>query len=544
MRRVAWAAIVAGLASLGGGGCVGRAPRAPEARPVVPAGALLLPARVRRLTNAEYEATVQAVVGAPEPIAERLPPDVRQNGYTENAEQTVPPAWEASLDAVARDVAHRTVAERLDRLVPCAKSPSEGCAAELVDLLGRRAWRRPLDPRERTLLLAVFAEASAWQGHAPAWSASDGFAAGAEALLRALLESPSLLYLTELGRGGAPGAIVTLTPFETASLLSYTVRGAPPDEALVAAAASGAIVQPEVREEHARRLLALSDTRRHFRRFILEWLEVDGLGRAAKSPDLFPGYEEMKPLMLEETSAFADEVMVYAGGSVRALLDARFASVEPDMARFYGLKTWGTRASLAGTRRSGVLQQASFLAAHAHEDGTSPVKRGDFVLRKLLCVRVPRPAEVGIETVFPPPSRAKTTRERFAAHVDNPSCSGCHATLDALGDTFEAFDAIGRTRAVDNGKAVDTGAQAAIEGERLSFTDSLELSEWLATNPRVADCYLRQAFRYFTAQADPKVESALVGLARTVPPDKSNNLFEALIAYVRSDFFVEREVRP
>jgi hypothetical protein len=543
MRCAALAAIVAGLASLGSA-CAGRAPRSPEVRLALPAGTALLPARVRRLTNAEYEATVEAVVGAPEHVAERLPPDVRQDGFSENAAQTVPPAWQACLDAIARDVAHRTVAERLDRLEPCAKSPSESCARKLVDRLGRRAWRRPLDLRERTLLLRVFAEASAGPGRAPAWSAADGFAAGAEAVLRALLESPSLLYLTELGPGGPPGAIVTLTPFETASLLSYTLRGAPPDEPLLDAAASGTILRPDVREEQARRLLALSDTRRNFRRFILEWLEVDSLGNATKSPDLFPGYEDIRPLMLEETTAFADEVMVYRGGSVRALLDARFASVEPDMARFYGLKTWGARASLVGTRRSGILQQASFLAAHAHEDSTSPVKRGDFVLRKLLCIRVPRPAEVGIETVFPPPSRAKTTRERFAAHVANTSCSGCHATLDALGDTFEAFDAIGRTRAVDNGKAVDTRAQAEIDGTRVSFADSLELSEWLANNPLVADCYLRQAFRYFTAQSDPNVESALLGLVRASPPDKKDNLFEALIAYVRSDLFVEREVRP
>jgi hypothetical protein len=516
-------------------GCGRTVPRAPEVHSQGLAGTALLPARVRRLTNAEYEATLRAVVGAPENVADRLPPDVRQDGYSANADQTVPSAWEASVDAIARDVAHRTVTEGLGRLLPCAKSPSPACAAELVDLLGRRAWRRPLESSERARLLRAFAEASP--------PLPEGFSVGAEAVLTALLESPSLLYLTEFGPGGPPGSIVTLTPYETASLLSYTVRGGPPDEPLLDAAASGALSRPDVREEQARRLLSLSDTRQHFRRFILEWLEVDGLARTAKSVDLFPGYEDMKPLMLEETSAYVDEVMVYAGGSVRALLDSRFASVEPDMARFYGLKTWGVRASLAGTRRAGVLQQASFLAAHAHEDGTSPVKRGDFVLRKLLCVRIPRPAEVGIETVFPLPSRTKTTRERFASHVENSACVGCHATLDALGYTFEGFDAIGRVRATDNGKAIDSQTQAKIDGQSVSFADSFDLSEWLAKNPSVGDCYLRQAFRYFTAQSETKVESELATLARALSPDKQGNLFEALIAYVRSDFFILREVR-
>ena len=504
---------------------------APEAS----GGVVLLPARVRRLTNAEYERTISALVLAREDVADRLPPDVRQEGYTPNAEQTVPSAWGAGLDAIAREVAHRAVTQRLAALAPCAQSHAASCSADLVEALGRRAWRRPLEPAERSVLLAAF----------DVGAQSGGVAGGAEAVLTALLESPSLLYVTEIGSGGAsPGAIVTLTQYEIASLLSYTVRGGPPDDALMQAAASGTLLLPDVREQQARRLLALSDTRLHFRRFVLEWLEVDGLSRTAKSEDLFPDYEDAKERMLEETTAFADEVMVYARGSVRALLDARFASVDPDMARFYGLKTWGPRASLAGTRRAGVLQQASFLAAHAHEDVTSPVKRGDFVLRRLLCTRIPRPGEVGIETVFPPPSRAKTTRERFTSHSDNSACRGCHKQLDALGYTFESFDAIGASRTTDNGRPIDTGAHVDVGGEPASFGDSLDLAQWLARNPDVSDCYLRQAFRYFTAQSDPKVESELLALSRALPSRLGDDLFEGLIAYVRSDLFIKREVRP
>jgi Protein of unknown function (DUF1592)/Protein of unknown function (DUF1588)/Protein of unknown function (DUF1595)/Protein of unknown function (DUF1587) len=504
---------------------------------------VLLPARLRRLTNAEYERAVDAVVGAPERVADMLPPDVRQDGYTPNAAQSVPSAWQASVDAVARQVAHRAIAQHLDRLAPCAADATRAgaCAAELVETVGRRAWRRPLEPAEREMLLAAFEEAASSAGAGGA-----GFAAGAEAVMTALLESPSLLYLTELGPGGPParpGAVVTLTPYEIASLLSFTIRGGPPDEPLLQAAASGALLRPEAREEQARRLLGESDTRLHFREFVLEWLEVDGLSRTVKDDELFPTYEDVKPRMLDETTAFADEVMVYAGGSVAALLDARFASVDPPMARFYGLATWGARASLAGTRRAGVLQQASFLAAHAHEDGTSPVKRGDFVLRRLLCTRIPRPSEVGIETVFPPPSRAKTTRERFSAHSENPGCHACHERLDALGFTFEAFDATGAARSTDNGRPVETATRVELGDQTLAFRDSLDLTDWLATSPEVADCYARQAFRYFTAQADPRIESELDALVRDLPADRQGNLFEALIAYVRSDLFVLREVR-
>jgi hypothetical protein len=496
---------------------------------------ILLPARVRRLTNAEYERTISDLVGATEHVAGKLPPDVRQEGYSNNANQAVPSAWEGRLDAIARDVAHRAIAERFDALVPCARTGAPTCEAEWIAAIGRRAWRRPMAENERSLLVAAFDDAAKGDG---------GFASGAEAVLTALLESPSLLYVTELGSGGAEGAIVTLTPYEIASLLSYTVRGGPPDDALLAVAASGDLLSPDVREQQARRLLAVSDTRVHFRRFVLEWLEVDELADTTKDADLFPGYDDAKRRMLDETTAFADEVMVFAGGSLRALLDARFASVDPSMARFYGLATWGARASLSGTRRGGVLQQASFLSAHAHEDGTSPVKRGDFVLRRLLCDRLPRPAEVGIDTVFPPPSPTLTTRERFDAHTTDASCSGCHRKLDPLGYTFERFDATGASRSTDNGKPIDASARVELGGRALSFADSLELSEWLAHDPGAADCYMRQAFRYFTSQADARIESELLGLTRGLAPELRDNLFAALVAYVRSDLFVMREVRP
>jgi hypothetical protein len=532
-----WAAalgIAAGLASAAGCGPSSVAP--PPRLAAAPVHAHLLPARMRRLTNVEYEQTMSALLGAPVNVAERLPPEVRQEGYTSNAGQTVPSAWAARADALSREEVHRAVTERLDGLAPCTKSGASepACADRWITSTALHAWRRPPSTDEIAGLRAVFDGAA--EGRR--------FADGAEAVLVLLLESPSLLYLTELGDGGSPGTTLTLGPYEIASLLSYTVQGGPPDDALLDAAARGTLLSPDAREAQARRLLARSETRMHFRRFVLEWLEVDGLASTVRDAGTYPDYDRLKARMLEETSAFVDEAMVYGGGSLRALLDAGFASVDPSMARFYGLKTWGPRASLAGTRRAGVLQQASFLAAHAHEDGTSPVKRGDFVLRRLLCVRIPRPAEVGIETVFPPPEKTKTTRDRFAAHVADTACSSCHERIDPFGFTFEGFDAEGGVRTTENGHAIRTAGQVEVGGQERSFADSLELSRWLAQSPEAAQCYLRQAYRYFTSQSEPAIEDELLDLARARPPALRHNLFEALIAYVRSDLFVRREVRP
>ena len=532
MRRGAVALALHAL--FGASGCVDKPARTAAA---VSEPARPLPARVRRLTNLELERTVSALVGAPVELAARLPPDARQEDFTPNVDQGAPAQWATALDAVSRAIAAKTAHERLGTLVPCAAHapPADrACASELVTKLGRRAFRRPLDGAERTALLAAF-DAGAKDG--------GSFASGAELVLRALIESPNLLYLSELGDGGEPGTTVTLTPYEIASLLAYTVRGGPPDDELLARADDGSLLAPRVREHEARRLLGMKDTRHHFRRFVLEWLEVDELERTAKNATQHPEYDGLKSHMLAETSAFVDEVMAFEGASISSLLTAGFASVDPPLARFYGLSTWGARASLANTGRVGVLQQASFLAAHAHEDSTSPVKRGDFVMKKLLCREMPRPSELGIEVVIPGPSTALTTRERFSQHVTDASCRGCHEPLDAFGFPFETFDAAGRARATENGQRVNPVTETTVAGERVRFENSVELSRFLAGSASVKQCFARQAFRYFSAQHDPGVERSYLELRDALPDEQRGNLVEELVVYAKSDLFVKREVR-
>jgi Protein of unknown function (DUF1592)/Protein of unknown function (DUF1588)/Protein of unknown function (DUF1595)/Protein of unknown function (DUF1587) len=494
----------------------------------------LLPARVRRLSNLEYERSASELLGAPLEVANRLPPDVRQSGYTHNAEQVVSSEMLARLDLITRPLAHDAAAQRSAVLAPCGNTASSSCAAQVVATLGERAFRRPLREDEGRTLLAAFSAGSAEGG---------GFSGGLELLLRVLLVSPSFLYTTELGPGGARGDIVTLTAYEIASELSYTVRGGPPDAELLAAARTGALLSANERARQARRLIAESDTREQFRQFALEWLEVDGLEQTAKSSSVLADYDDLKPHMLDETRAFVDQVMVHHGASVQALLTAGFASVDPDMARFYGLHGYGPEASLAGSGRFGVLQQASFLAAHAHEDSSSPVKRGDFVLRRLLCEPVKRPGEVGIDIVLPAPTATHTTRDRFDAHTSNAACSSCHLQLDQLGFSFENFDGAGQLRSRENGQPVTTSAEIWKNGSSHRFADSRALSRYLAGEPAVSECFARQAFRYFTGATRPGAEQAFVTLARDLPSDASSNLLEELLAFVSSDLFVKRAVQ-
>ncbi len=517
--------------SLGCGALHTRGPSEPSLAPE----AKLLPARVRRLTNLEIERSLSALTGLDAKLATELPPDVRQEGYTPYANQAVSAAWATRYAALASELTSRAAQANASSLGSCQDAQNPKCRASVVADLGLRAFRRPLATDERATLEALLSEGAE---HA-------GFATGLAVLLRALVEAPSFLYLSELGQGGTPGARARLDDYEIASQLSYTLRGGPPDQPLLAAAGAGKLQSARERVSQARRLLGLPDTRYQFRRFALEWLEVDGLLQTAKSSKLFASYDALKPYMLAETENYVDEVMVSGGASVQSLLAGGFASVGPEMARFYGLSTYGPRASLAGTGRLGVLQQASFLAAHAHEDVTSPVKRGDFVMRKLLCEKVKRPAEIGLEVVMPPPSDTLSNRQRLTQHIADPSCAGCHSTLDAIGYTFEGFDAMGGAQSSDHGRPIESSVQVRLgqsSQAAVRLDSSAALTQALLQIPVISECFARHAFRYFSAQADPKVEASFLSLRQQLPAEQRDSLFDVLLAYVASDLFVLREV--
>ena len=78
-------------------------------------------------------------------------------------------------------------------------------------------------------------------------------------------------------------------------------------------------------------------------------------------------------------------------------------------------------------------------------------------------------------------ARVATMRERMSAHRANPVCAACHSMIDPAGFALEEFDAIGRSRTVDESfNALDTSG-ALPDGT--TFDGVAELREALVARP-------------------------------------------------------------
>jgi len=205
---------------------------------------------------------------------------------------------------------------------------------------------------------------------------------------------------------------------------------------------------------------------------------------------------------------------------------------------------------MPASERSGLLTQPGLLALLAGPDQSSPVRRGVFVLDKLMR-QPPPPPPMGAAITPPPPDPNATTRERFDAHFADPACAGCHRTIDAIGNGFEGYDAMGLKRTTENGKPVDTSGnilQARDASLLGGFTGVQELSQRLAGSRQVHDCLSSHLFRYALGRADGANDACSLQSAQKAFWDGKGRFQTLELAIVQSASFRTRappaEVTP
>ncbi|MFM7320680.1 MAG: DUF1592 domain-containing protein [Armatimonadota bacterium] len=344
----------------------------------------------------------------------------------------------------------------------------------------QRAWRRPLVPAERTEILATYERLRTAEklGHEEAIR---------DSVVRILL-SPRYLFRVDSAQVAPPrsgGAVLPLANHALASRLSYFLWSSLPDTELLALADKGELSRPEVLLAQARRMLKDPKARALAVEFGGNWLDFRRFEEHnAVDRERFPRFDDtLRSAMFEEPVRFLTDLF-QNNGSVLDILYGRHTFVNAPLARHYGLDApgatnarWVKVDDADKVGRGGVLPMGVFLTANASGLRTSPVKRGYWVVRRVLGERIPPPPPMVPELPKDETKMDRPLREMLAAHRNNPACSGCHARFDSYGLVFENFGPIGERRSTDmGGKPVDTRAPFAPGVER-SGMDGLR--SWL-----------------------------------------------------------------
>jgi hypothetical protein len=116
--------------------------------------------------------------------------------------------------------------------------------------------------------------------------------------------------------------------------------------------------------------------------------------------------------------------------------------------------------------RGGLLPMAVFLTKNAPGLRTSPVKRGNWVVKNVLGERIPPPPP-GVPQLPQDESKLELPlRETLARHRADASCASCHERIDSFGLVFEGFGPIGERREKDlAGRILETSATFPGGGE-------------------------------------------------------------------------------
>jgi len=335
-----------------------------------------------------------------------------------------------------------------------------------------RAYRRPLTQNERAGILTYYKQLRSQNRLSHEDAVRDSIVG--------VLMSPDFLYRFDLARTAAapksglskaamvkPFAAEALSDYSLASRLSYFLWSSMPDAELIKHAAAGDLHQPAVLKAQALRMLKDPRVSGLATEFTGNWLvfrqfETNNSVDRQRFPDFD---DDLREAMFQEPIHFMQDTITHEG-SMLDLLYGNYTFVNPPLARHYGMpavdgdvKTWVRVDNADKYGRGGILPMAVFMTLYSPGLRTSPVKRGNWVVQKVLGMKVPPPPPVVPEL---PSDESKTDlpiRAMLEQHHKNPFCAGCHQRFDSFGLVFEGYGPVGNARSTDMaGRPVDASA--------------------------------------------------------------------------------------
>jgi len=333
---------------------------------------------------------------------------------------------------------------------------------DVVRHFGGRLFRRPLSPDQ------VDRYAQLYRNFVENETPADAL----RITLKTMMMAPQFLYHIE--------PPTQLDPYSLASRLSYFLWRSTPDDALLEAAASGQLSDPQGLYQQVERMLADPKSKRFVEDFTDQWLRTDEVGVFVPDSNLYPEYDrQLEEAMVEETQGFMAE-MFYNDLPLSNLIDSDWTILNERLAEHYGIdgvegpEFRKVKLDKSETLRGGILTHASILTVTSNGTTTSPIVRGVWMLDYLLGTPVPPPPP-DVPVIEPDIRGATNIKEQLAAHRTIPQCASCHVKIDPFGIALENFDVIGGWR--ENYRALDSSSKGRrpelVEGQPVLSNDTI-----------------------------------------------------------------------
>jgi len=432
----------------------------------------------------------------------------------------------------AAAIAAQAVAN-LPAWAPCTPAPTgaaSDCGRRIVQEISAKAYRRPLSDSDLGELQALF----------DAGLAEKDFATGVEWFLTGLLQSPDFLY--ELVRPAAdelPGDVRPLSTYEYANRIAFLVWDGPPDTELTAAAASGELEDASLLQAQLSRMIQDPKFSRSISQFYSRWLNLHAFGELARDDE---GFNQQVVTSLA-TSLLLSATELYSSEhpNLSSLLSGDSYYMNDVLRQFYGVPGSGTEftpTALPSQSRRGILTHPALMALLARPAESFPIGRGLFVLRTVLCKKVPPPPPGFVIPQLPAVQGGVSTRQRLDMHVANPVCNSCHGSIDPAGFAFEDFDEVGRFRTVDQGVPIDSSGTLTVQSDvDGSFATGDDFLTKLASSADVKSCFVEKYldFALSREETDPSDACSIQRISESFVA--SGDLAELVVSIAMSDAF-------
>lgn len=341
---------------------------------------------------------------------------------------------------------------------------------EVLSRFLRRVWRRPVTSLELDQFMTLFAR------YRPEFTS---FEDAMVEVLATALATPEFLYLTQRSAADESKSATRLGDFEFANRLSIFLWSSIPDDELLRLAEQGNLREPAILNSQIQRMLADPRSGRFSQNFVEQWLGLDRMNSVTHVTD-----NSLKEAMIEEPVAFFEEVLKH-NHSIMDFIHSDYAVVNERLAAHYRIpKVYGPHFRKVPVtpqaNRGGLLASAAIMTMNSDGKDSHPLKRGVWMLKRILDDPPPPPPPNVPEVDLTDPEILKMTlKERIVNHRSKPACISCHSRIDPWGIAFENYDALGTYRTHIKDQPVDATAElfnrqtlAGIDGlKRYLLTD-------------------------------------------------------------------------